>query len=93
MIRRFLDLSTAHVSEETGSWLDRQTLPDLATYPHVHEMVGTGWFVWADPDPSPETQVPDDLRALFTYARSQNCDYILLDRDAETLDELPTFDW
>lgn len=36
---------------------------------------------------------PKELLAVMEYATANDCEWLLLDRDAEQIDELPSFDW
>lgn len=88
-VRRFLDLSTAHLSLEDRVCLDRSA--DHAAPPNVScGIMPFGWFVYAHDD---RPEVSDPLWALMQEARRQGCDYLLFDRDAATLDGFPSFDW
>jgi hypothetical protein len=42
-------------------------------------------------DEEPET--PDDLKAIFKFAKDRDCGWVKLDCDAEKYDELPTYNW
>ena len=97
MKRTFLYLSTAHVSEATANWLDAQgeaaanyqagpDMPEIHIAKHVY-----GWFFYADEPP--DEAWPADLRAVMAYVRQQGCEYVNMDRDADTIDALPVHDW
>jgi hypothetical protein len=88
-IRNFLTLSTGHVSEATAKILDNNKLEDWPCFGGTVSTVG--WFIYAhDENPG---DIPADLFAVFEYARKHNCPYVLFDCDADTIEELPTFDW
>lgn len=36
---------------------------------------------------------PSEVLTIWRYARRRGCDYIILDRDAPTVGDLPTWDW
>jgi hypothetical protein len=36
---------------------------------------------------------PADLLTVMEHATANGCDWLLLDRDAELIDDLPQFDW
>lgn len=100
-LRKFLDASTAHVSEESAKWLDEQgrlaaavnTDDDEHPAIHVGRLV-TGWFFYADPEDAPSADpVPADVVALMREARKRGCHYVLLDRDAPEIDGLPVYEW
>jgi hypothetical protein len=37
--------------------------------------------------------VPNELWAAIEFARAQGCRWLLLDRDADCVDSLETFEW
>jgi hypothetical protein len=92
-VRRFLDISTAHLLPTTRHMIEEKTvIGPIYDYPD-----GFGWLVyvpdpqrvaeWEGPDP-----IPADLIACFDKARELRCDYILFDCDAMELDGLPLYD-
>jgi hypothetical protein len=88
-VRRFLDLSTAH--------LPQQMLYELGSQPGVvADATEFGAWLWvpSDPDdPVTGARPPDEVLVIQRYARSLGCDWVLLDADAPTVHGLPTFDW
>lgn len=88
-IRTILDLSTAHLSEETCT--------NLNSYEGVIASETThGWLMYVPEDPdglANEGQWPPELLPIVKLARANGCTYILFDADATTTDRLPTFDW
>jgi hypothetical protein len=92
VIRRLLNLSTAHLPDHLGS-------SGLADSPGVLAY-GTdrGWLMWVPQDPDEShaamtDQIPDVVLAIQRYARSLDCDYVLFDADADRVDDLPAWDW
>jgi hypothetical protein len=85
-VRKFLDISTLHLTAETRARFDDGAFI-AQTYPHPD---GLGWLMYvADPESEdPDLPWPDDLKACLERARKLDCDYILLDCDAETDPEL-----
>lgn len=82
---KMLELSTSHVTRETAWVLD--------TGKWCYVKGDYGWFVHV-PDPSDESEaMPDDLRWILAYAREVGCHWIMFDRDADPIDELPSYDW
>jgi hypothetical protein len=79
-VRRFLDLSTAHVPQKTVPWLDKQTTK-----------MEYGW--WVTTAYTQEEDCPTEVRHILELAAKHNCAYVLLDRDAEKIKGLPVFDW
>lgn len=45
-----------------------------------------GWFIYAAE--APAAPIPADLATLMQYARQQDCDYVLLDRDSLPMADL-----
>ena len=79
-IRSFLTLSTAHITRETSDLLTEKGY-SYGEYGH---------FIWAG---GPQANVSGDLLDVINYARANWCAYVLLDRDGDTIDELPTYEW
>ena len=90
MIRKFMDLSTAHVDEESrdilDKWADDQDNAETICGKHQY-----GWFFYA-PEEGIETW-PLILQNLVGYARFHDCEYINLDRDGDILHDVHIFDW
>jgi hypothetical protein len=95
MIRQFLDLSTAHVSQAAQTWLNVYAAEnyedggDVETR-HVASH-SCGWWMWAGEEGT--TGIHEDLLPVCLLARANGCDYILFDRDAEQIADLPIYDW
>ena len=91
-IRRVLDLSTAHLPEHLGSH-------GLSSQDGViaYDLDGYGWLMWVPPDPDSHAAgyptLPAQVLTIQRYARQRICDYVLFDQDADTIDDLPTWDW
>ncbi len=92
-VRRFLDVSSGHLSAETWAWLDGITADDVVRGPanRSAEILGGrtrhGWLVYALEDPA--APIPADLAAVLRRARQQDCEYVLLDVDAAPMAGLP----
>lgn len=91
--RRFVVISTAHVSEATAKRLDNTSPKE---WPCVGGPYGEyGWFLYAHDENAgvgPDA-IPDELFDVMSWARRQGFDYILFDYDADQVAELPAFDW
>ena len=91
-VRRFLDLSTAHLPRALGAaGLDEA--PGVIAHPTGHD-----WFLWVpqDPDDSANAMsdtVPAVVLTIQRYARALHCDNVHFDADAERVDDLPTWHW
>ena len=87
-VRQFLDLSNAHLSNEDRALLDACAGHDAGEL--LCASTPYGWFVFACEE---RPQISDTLWALFQEARQHDCEYLLFDRDAASLDGFPVFDW
>lgn len=93
IIRRLLNLSTAHLPQHLGTpgGLDRVA----GIVAHTMQV---GFLLWVpdDPDGSAHAMadpVPEVVLDIQRYARVRGCDYVLLDADADRVDDLPVWDW
>lgn len=92
-VRRFVVISTGHVTEKTARFLDTTPAPQ---WPFAGGQYGDyGWFVYAHDENCGvgADAIPDDLFDVMTWARRSGFDYILLDCDGETVDGLATHEW
>lgn len=89
-VRKFLDLSTAHLTAETRDAIEAHTI-NGPVYDHPD---GCGWLIWVtvDKDSDIECGEPPDLVAARDLARGLGCDYILFDSDGPIIDGLPVHD-
>ena len=109
MVRKILDLSTAHITNDDSAILDsyadsgadritKYPSQALVVYPHAEY----GYLVSCSQS---GCELRDTLQnmsvagfskefiAIFEAAATQGMAYILLDRDAPQCEELPVFDW
>lgn len=87
-IRKFLDLSTAHLTPATRQRIDDGEGPATA-YPHPESY---GWLIYVDESNILEIYEDfPDLLACMKAARQQDCDYILFDRDGPAVDYLTQY--
>jgi hypothetical protein len=106
-IMRVLDLSTAHLPREVCADLpgyDRVIAYPLSTSDDHH-----GWLPWVPPEPAHHADQTDQtdhgehadqadaglvgVDGIWRYARKLRCEYVLIDRDAQVIDALPTWPW
>jgi len=95
-VRRFLDLSTAHLPQAL-----RDAVPgDLRTAwgsAHVAVLDYYGFWLWVPDDPveasdlGGDEPVPPEVLAIQLRARALECDYVLFDADGARDDDLPLF--
>lgn len=79
-ITKMLVISTGHLTEETCN-----------SGKIGYEKGEYGVFVWVPPEV--DEDAPQDLRVCHHLARINDCDWLMFDRDADTVDELPLYDW
>lgn len=89
---KMMNLSTAHISEETAIWLQEGNHPSLIFY------TKSVYGFWIMVPPEQEdwgniSDVPDELRTILHYANEHCCAWFMLDYDYDQVDGLPTFDW
>lgn len=89
-IHQILVLSTAHITQASAEALESNDLPFSAWCSEYGFVISTGYPDLANLAPD---KIPDDLKAVRTYARERGAAYLMLDRDASTVDRLPTYDW
>ncbi|WNC17938.1 hypothetical protein [Brevibacillus brevis] len=89
-ITKVLELSTAHISEETNGLIEQDVLGIVA-----YEKAEYGWLLLVPQDDYEEEtrSLPDDLKAIFDLAQEHDCVWVMLDRDGYMYDSLPVFDW
>lgn len=93
-IYKYLDISTAHITKETDEFLRRQVKNDNS--PLIVYEKECGYFVCV-PDEDDlddiEMYIPSDLASCLGFARKHNCQWLILDCDAEVIDKLETYEW
>ncbi|MCU5076996.1 hypothetical protein OB985_05315 [Bacillus cereus] len=95
MIQKMLEVSTAHITYETAKWLDGQVEAtkenniDLIVY----EKGEYGAFIPLYPEMFADKVLPESLVFIIGYAMGKGCSWIMLDRDVEIIDDLPTYNW
>ena len=85
-ILRMLNLSTSHITTDTTEWLGRKQ-ECFVVYPKAEY----GWFIFTGG--INEKAVPRDLKEIIEFAKMNDCDWVCIDRDGETVIELPIYDW
>lgn len=88
-IYKMMVLSTGHISKETAKLLEEDKV-GVVVYPKDEY----GWFIvvtdWNGIDADP---VPDDLAECLKIAEENGCDWLCLDCDGETVENLPIYQW
>lgn len=90
-IRKFMCLSTAHLSSELREG-NKASWEAAVVYPLEY-----GFLLWVPDDPQESAQameddVPDVILRIQLKARALGCDYVLFDSDGPELDGLETFE-
>jgi hypothetical protein len=86
MIHRYLDCSTAHLTEATMDALSADQVEGVVAMPYPPY----GVFV-SIPDDE-DVEIPEDLRQVLAFARANDCLLIRFDHDGDDVD-LPVYDW
>jgi hypothetical protein len=92
-IRKFLDVSTKHISPETRDVLESGEGTGNVIFDDHGAKGEYGWWIYAPEDPEDLQGFPDDLRAICELARQHGCSWICLDRDADEIAGLKTWEW
>lgn len=92
-----LDISTAHITAETADALGQDMKPgrlwNTVNYLHWHEY---GWIIYIGDDDDIAYLSESgfsDLAACMRLAKEAGCQYLKLDCDGTTVEELPTYVW
>lgn len=97
IVRKFLDLSTAHLTPAQREYSDRsESVLRAAWGSAVVDATKDGYWMWVHEHPKKhaactEEGLPDNLMAIQLHARAHGCDYVLFDRDAEMDPDLHIF--
>lgn len=89
-ILKYLDISTGYVSRNTMELLESCRPCGMTVAPYEF-----GAFVSVPPLEQliEESDAPDDLKMVLTFARKHGCDVVRLDSDGGLVDGLPYFEW
>lgn len=82
-IDKMLTLSTAHINKEVDSYI---TENDVASFSSEY-----GYIIHVSHEVDPDH--PQILADLLSFALQQDCQWLCLDRDANTIALFPTFEW
>lgn len=94
MIVQMLDVSTAHITEDTATWLKEVGVEGPSPI-IVYEKAEYGWLIHVPDewDKGQANNTPGDLLAIITYAKAKGCLWIMLDCDANVTEDLPEYEW
>ena len=93
-IYKYLDISTAHITRSTSGWLYKQVYDLEMDLELIVYNKASGYFIHV-PDlfDLEEMEIPSDLRKCLELASKHDCNWLVLDTDAEVIDELETYVW
>lgn len=88
-ISKMLIISTAHISKATNELLENNAA-GIVAYPKGEY----GWLILVNNWKTEKKYITSDvLKKVLTFAESKGCDWLMLDRDAAEVDELPIYEW
>jgi len=91
-IRKFLDLSSKHLSAEGKDFLRSTTVRETARIVPCAE-TWAGWFMYAEEGAELQLEViPAHICIIMMHARKQGCEYVLFDQDGPEDPALPVFE-
>lgn len=93
MIGKYLDCSTAHLTNELFWKLADGEVPYIVSDPKSMKGEVLGLFVHVPEglDEEEEKEIPQELNPIIDYARKNGCWWIQFDRDGEIIDGLPVY--
>ncbi|MBV6717157.1 DUF5983 family protein [Paenibacillus chitinolyticus] len=93
-IYKLLDVSLFHLSHDTSHQLLLLCRRIIKPFNLMVYGAGDMSFVISVPDdPALFKEVPDDLKAVLTYADKKGCAWVLIDAIANIYKDIPTYDW
>lgn len=91
-IYKYLDISTVHISEKTNEYLINNLHNGF--FPLYVFHTGNGFIINVPYNLDElERELPGDLISCLGLAQKHNCRWLMLDCDAEVVNELEQFDW
>jgi hypothetical protein len=98
-IAKMLVLSTSHLTEKTAKALEEaaEELPPFCTINWAPTFTRDEGYVWYVGEENPVVAAgnsyPEEFAALFSLAMENGCNWLMFDRDGDTVDNLPTYEW
>jgi len=90
MIKKILEINGGHISKETSNILSSE--PEFVNL--IIQELDYGWMLSECEDTNLDADnIPDDLKDIMLKARQLECDYVILDADAECFDGLAVYNW
>lgn len=93
-IVKMMELSTAHISEDTRVWIVGNINEPNPLI--IYEKEVYGWYIpltLTDINPEDLKRVPSDLLNILRIAEQKDCQWIMLDGDGPIVGYLPQYDW
>ena len=90
MIGKYLDICTSHLTMDTVNKLCENKIPYTTAYPYEE---GLFLIVPSSTYEPNNIKRPNDLNILLNYAKQHDCSIVRLDRDADEINELTTYEW
>lgn len=93
MITKMLEVSTGNLSEETAKRIDAKE--DLGLV--VYNKGEYGWFIFVpyftELEAEDVDKIPQDLLLVLAYAKANQCNWVMFDRDVDPIHALPVYEW
>jgi hypothetical protein len=86
-LRKYLDISTAHLPEETAQRID------LGTFYKTPVMRGEYGWMFHVPEESTTEESCTHFEAIMEFARDFDADYVVFDSDCDPVGWLISFEW
>lgn len=97
-IARIMTISTGHIDKKSADLLDscvdalsEGELPEVPLT--VIEKAGYGWIVCVTGTDDIADELPKPLADCLKYARDNECEWLAIDADGPTMDDLPVYEW
>jgi len=93
-ISKVLTLCTSHITKGDNDLMIAKPMAG----PVVYYDFEYGWWIYVNKNPQPVKNfvgrgLSGALPTLLEFARAHDCQWIKLDRDADPIDALPTYEW
>ena len=85
-IYKMLTISTAHITGPTAELLEELDAPA------VYNKSEHGWFIYLN-NLNDNVSIPEDLTQVIQFAKEKGIAILCLDCDADTVDDLPTYEY
>jgi hypothetical protein len=95
MIQKIITLSTEHIKQETGEFLNEESSFQKEPSITVYKKDEFGWFVYITVPKLAEDnhKIPEDLDKCIQYAIKHECMVLCFDCDEPPVYGLPIYKW